>query len=868
MLFPIRRKPLAATLLVIFAVSTALIVHAAPGDLERLHQTFLKPPDDARIMMRWWWFGSAVAKPELEREMRVMKEGGIGGFEIQPVYPVELDDPEKGFINLPYLSDGYIDALKFTAQKARELGMRMDVTLGSGWPFGGPHTPVTEAAGALRCDRIEVAPGTTYVKKPSLANGEKMMATFFAPGDRRQFSSDGLQKIGDGADFTLPTGWSGPHVVMFFISSRSGMQVKRPAVGAEGFVLDHMNRDAIEHHLNVVGTRLMTAFGPNPPYSVFSDSLEVASDWTPDLITEFRKRRGYDLTPYLPALVGDMGEKTGSVRRDWGKTMTELVEERYLMPINEWAHQHHTKFRSQTYGTPPVSLSSNALVDLPEGEHGPAWRQFSDARWASSASHLYGRNVTSSETWTWLHSPAFRATPLDMKAEADLHFVQGINQFVGHGWAYSPASAGEPGWRFYAAAVFNEHNPWWIVMPDAARYFQRVSWLMRQGKPANDIAIYLPTNDAYAAFRPNQDSVDRSMERMIGTTLVPQVLDAGYNFDFIDDGAIDKVGIPHAALILPDVERIPLATLRKIEAYAAKGGIVIATKRLPSMATGLQDAADTQQIKAFAAAMKAHLVTDEKETGKTLTGLLQPDFFAGDPAIGFNHRKLDSADVYFVANTSNHPVHIKAAIRQKDSPAEWWDPFTGKASYASLDNLEYNFAPYESRILVVSKESSVKPEPVASEGQWTDIGASWKGSWTDDPAKKYFSGTVAYETTIPAAHVLDFGPGTPVPQTRMSNGMRAWLDPPVREAATVYVNGQLAGYVWHAPFELDISKFTHAGTNQLKVVVANTAINELAGQALPDYKLLKLKYGDRFQPQDMNDLQPLPSGILGQVRVQ
>ena len=669
MLFPIRRKPLAATLLVIFAVSTALIVHAAPGDLERLHQTFLKPPDDARIMMRWWWFGSAVAKPELEREMRVMKEGGIGGFEIQPVYPVELDDPEKGFINLPYLSDGYIDALKFTAQKARELGMRMDVTLGSGWPFGGPHTPVTEAAGALRCDRIEVAPGTTYVKKPSLANGEKMMATFFAPGDRRQFSSDGLQKIGDGADFTLPTGWSGPHVVMFFISSRSGMQVKRPAVGAEGFVLDHMNRDAIEHHLNVVGTRLMTAFGPNPPYSVFSDSLEVASDWTPDLITEFRKRRGYDLTPYLPALVGDMGEKTGSVRRDWGKTMTELVEERYLMPINEWAHQHHTKFRSQTYGTPPVSLSSNALVDLPEGEHGPAWRQFSDARWASSASHLYGRNVTSSETWTWLHSPAFRATPLDMKAEADLHFVQGINQFVGHGWAYSPASAGEPGWRFYAAAVFNEHNPWWIVMPDAARYFQRVSWLMRQGKPANDIAIYLPTNDAYAAFRPNQDSVDRSMERMIGTTLVPQVSTRAITsissttgqstrWEFRYAGADSAGRGTHSAGDAAEDRslRRERRNRHRHEASAVNG----------NGSAGCRRYAADQRV---AAAMKAHLVTDEKETRQDAHRSVPPDFFAGDPAIGFNHRKLDSADVYFVANTSNHPVHIKAAIRQKDSPA-------------------------------------------------------------------------------------------------------------------------------------------------------------------------------------------------------
>ena len=92
------------------------------------------------------------------------------------------------------------------------------------------------------------------------------------------------------------------------------------------------------------------------------------------------------------------------------------------------------------------------------------------------ASHLYGQPVTSSETWTWLHSPAFRATPLDMKAEADLHFLQGINQLIGHGWPYSPESAGEPGWRFYAAAAFNEHNPWWLAMPDMTKYLQRVSF--------------------------------------------------------------------------------------------------------------------------------------------------------------------------------------------------------------------------------------------------------------------------------------------------------------------------------------------------------------------------------------------------------
>ncbi|MDP9169524.1 MAG: glycoside hydrolase [Acidobacteriota bacterium] len=843
--------------------------HAAPGELDQLRQRFMNPPDDARIMMRWWWFGSAVTKPELEREMKVMKEGGIGGFEVQPVYPLELDDPKTGFVNLPYLSDGYLDALKFAAGKSRELGLRMDVTLGSGWPFGGPHTPVTEAAGALRCDHIVVPANAASIPMPAFSNGETFIAAFLAKGDKRQFDAAGIQQLSkfEANRILLPAGVDGNHVVLAFFASRSGMQVKRPAVNAEGFVLDHYDRAAIEHHLNTVGTKLMQAFGSHPPYSVFSDSLEVfGSDWTPELMTEFQKRRGYDLTPYLPALVGDIGEKTGSVRRDWGRTLTELTEERYLTPISEWAHKHGTKFRSQTYGEPPVVLSSNALVDLPEGEAGPRWRTFSTVRWASSASHLYNRPVTSSETWTWLHSPAFRATPLDMKAEADLHFLQGINQFVGHGWAYSPKSAGEPGWRFYAAAVFNEHNPWWIVMPDVTRYMQRVSFLMRQGKPANDIAVYIPTDDAYENFRAGgQDSVDRSMDQLLGPNLVPQILDAGFNFDFIDDGAIGKLGVPYPILILPNVQRIPLATLRKLNDYVEKGGIVVALKRMPSLAPGLQDAGDTAQIRTVAAAMKVHSVADDARLGSTLAGLMQPDFAANNPAIGFIHRKLPGGDIYFVANTGNQPVHTKAVIRAKNVAGEWWDPFTGAAVSTPVPGgIAVDLEPYESRVLAIFTGSGGAQPAAKAPSVVADI-AFPNASWTD-----IFSGsrTLEQSVNIPAVGsrlFIDFGPGTPVPPSRMANGMRAWLDAPVREAATVYVNGQLAGYVWHPPFRVDITKFAHAGANQIKVVVANTAINELAGQSLPDYKLLTLKYGNRFQPQDMDNLKPLPSGILGRV---
>src|SRR5215472_18688469 len=121
-----------------------------------LRAGFQSPPDDCRIMVRWWWFGPAVVRGELERELRAMQQAGIGGVEVQPVYPLALDDPATGFHNFTYLSQEFLDDLRFAAAVARELRMRFDVTLGSGWPFGGPHIPVTQAAGKLRVVEVSV----------------------------------------------------------------------------------------------------------------------------------------------------------------------------------------------------------------------------------------------------------------------------------------------------------------------------------------------------------------------------------------------------------------------------------------------------------------------------------------------------------------------------------------------------------------------------------------------------------------------------------------------------------------------------------------------------------------------------------------
>lgn len=854
--------------------------------------------------MRWWWFGPAVTKPELERELRAMKQGGIGGVEVQPVYPLALDDPLHGFHNVPYLSDEFIDSLRFASNKAHELGLRFDITLGSGWPFGGPHIPVTQAAGKLRVISIPVTPEMRSVAVPNISAGEELLAAFLT-GDTQSSSSEmqNLSQIRNGR-LTVPTSTQA-RTLLWFIASRTGMTVKRPAIGAEGFVLDHFDQAAIENHLRTVGDRLFTAFEGMPPYAIFSDSLEVySSDWTGDLLQEFRKRRSYDLTPYLPALVEDIGPKTADIRHDWGKTLTELADENYLTPLREWAAQHGTRFRSQTYGIPPVTLSSNSLVDLPEGE-GDQWRKFTPTRWASSASHLYGKNITSSETWTWLHSPPFRATPLDMKAEADLFFLQGINQIVGHGWPYSPPRISEPGWNFYAAAVFNDHNPWWPVMPDVARYLQRISYVLRQGKPANDVAVLLPTDDAWAGFTLGKDSVSESMERLLGPDIIPQILDAGLNFDFIDAAAIDKIGITYPILILPDVKRLPLATYRKVEQYAQNGGVVITTRSTPSTAPGLHESeADTPAIQEISQGLfhspgaKGYFVPDERQLGAVLNQRLTADVSTSPKSstLGFVHRKLPSADVYFLANTSNRSISTVATFRTAAKYAEWWDPFTGEISPVDVGpTIELQMQPYESRVLVFTNQpSSPKSSPKMRTGNEStpsstvDLGGDWTltfpplnrtiqmenlRSWTDDEDTRFYSGSAVYEKDFTAPVVsgarvyLDFGPGTVVEPQKPEAHFRALLESPVREAAQVFVNGQAAGSIWKPPYRVEMTTLLHAGTNHLKIIVYNLAINELSGRELPDYRLLNSRYGQRFVPQDMDNLQPLPSGLLNTPRI-
>src|SRR5277367_5597874 len=586
----------------ILLITTCLGVLAsgvsAQSPIESLKSGFNNPPAEAKPMVRWWWFGTAVEKPEILHELQQMKADGIGGAELAFVYPQVLDDPAKNLINKPFVGPAMLDNVRYAQAEGHKLGLRIDVTLASGWPYGGPATTLTEAAHRLRVLEIPIPADATTPQ------------TFHEH------------------DTSFPASGQ-PRTALVFIDSHTGQVVKRAAVGAEGWVLDPFSHDAVATHLKSVGEPLVKAFGDTPPYAIFSDSLEAyGADWTPTLPVEFLKRRGYDLIPHLPELVAGGTPAADKVRHDWGQTLTELVNQNYLTQINNWAIAHHTKFRSQTYGEPAVNFSSQNLAGLPEGE-GPQWRAFSTLRWATSANHVFGNNVTSGETFTWLHSPVFRATPLDMKTEADIDFIMGENQLIFHGWPYSPPNGEvpEPGWSLYAAAVFNDHNPWHPVMPTVTQYIQRISYLLRQGQPANQVAILLPTDDAWASFSPAHVTVTGAMQKLITPALMSAILSAGYNVDYIDADAINSVGLgTHQILVLPPTDRIPVDTLRKIHAFAQNGGKVLDVAHAPTRdPEGNPSSEITELTKAIM------LVPNTGELTKALDNVGDPDFKLSPP---------------------------------------------------------------------------------------------------------------------------------------------------------------------------------------------------------------------------------------------
>ncbi len=853
-------------------VARSRIMTSAPISLTDFRRTFADPPAEARPMMRWWWFGPDATRADIDRDLAAMAAGGIGGVEVAFEYPVS--QRPRRFGSPEFLAD-----LAYAAERAEQLGLRFDLTLGSGWSFGGPHIGPEHAARKLHWERREIGPRAFQAPRSSGWPYDELIGAYVGAGSLQE-EPDSYDPVPITEDHLQVPEGVGPRVLLTATSRLTGQNVKRAAYGAEGPVHDHYSSAATLCHLDAVARPMVEAVGAGRIGSVFCDSLEVyAADWTPGLGHIFADRRGYRPEPQLWLLATEHSD-AAAFRADFYRTLSELYEENFLVPLADWAHDRGLRVRVQSYGEPPAALSSYRHVDLVEGEQW-GWTGLPMTKWASSAAAHLGVGVVSSETWTWVHAPSFRATPLDLKGEAHEHALLGINQFIGHGWpCRSTETTAGLGTFFYASGAFDDRNAWWPAMPSLMRYLQRLSWVLRQGSPVRDILLYLPTEDAYAAFGPSIDLFT------VSTGLIPAELpralrEGGYDFDLIDDHFLAEL-VPDEStiVVLPGEDtRLRDAVRGRLDAVRAAGGQVLV------VGPGRPGEAAAQLVRDLDAIRPPDIVLDPPtpDVGTVHRRIRLPSATLDDPSLSPASALVGDSgsagigggeiDVWFAANTGPEVRELTVRLRGSGANVEVWDLVSGSMVSGSMVSgstvpgsmvpghvgsagVPLTLHPYQGVLLVGHDEKAEAKEPAVSEPSRPVALTGWRlqrasgedlgpvdlpHHWEEDPRiGPEFSGTMSYLARAPELPAtgrlrLDFGAGERDDREVVIGGMentsyRTKVVPPVREVVEVLVDGQAVGVVWDAPWHLDLGPVgvvVREGST-ITLRVSNTTANALA----------------------------------------
>src|SRR5438094_2197864 len=501
---------------------------------------------EAKPWTRWWWMGSAVDSENLTAELKTLAAAGIGGVEVTSIYGVH--GYERAFV--PYLSDPWIELLLHAASEVGRLGLGLDMPPGSGWRLGGPGVRLEDAVASLRID-VDTVRGTYAAN---------------------------VRPAGD--------------------------KVKRAAPGGEGNALDPFSRVAVQRYLDAYSDRIKTV-PRGTVRAFFHDSFEYTGNGSAELFEEFRRRRGYDLKGYLPALRGE-GDRdvVARVKSDYRETMDEMLLEHLLRPLTAWAHERGSLNRNQAHGSPGNLLDLYAASDIPETElFGPLGDSGSDpviSKFASSAAHVTGRRLTSAETGTWL-GEHFTVTLDQLKQEVDQLFVSGVNHVIYHGTAYSPRDAAWPGWQFYASTELNPRNAIWRDLPALNRYVARVQSILQSGRPDNDVLLYWPlyanwhdTTGLRSDFEVQQPGWLH--KKPVGA-VARELWQRGYGFDYVSDRLLQtSVATPdYRAIVVPPTDHLPDGTFRRLLDLARAGATVIFVDRRPREVPGLSRLAERRR---------------------------------------------------------------------------------------------------------------------------------------------------------------------------------------------------------------------------------------------------------------------------------
>ena len=839
---------------------------------------------------RWWWLGSAVDKPNLTRELEAFAKAGIGGVEICPIYGAM--GAEKRFID--FLSPEWMAMLAHTTTEANRLGLGVDMTTGTGWPFGGPM--VTPDMASCGLDRIvsQVEGGKkTSLKLP--AGKLQCLRAFPESGP----AVDLAEHVKSGTlEWMPPAGkWT-----ISGVSVREAIQkVKRAAPGGQGNVLDPFSPTAMNGYLNAFD-RAFADFSAPKPRAQFHDSFEYyGADWTPGFFDAFESARGYDLRSQLAAFNG-IGEPDtiARVRADYRQTLGELHRD-YLKAWHDWARKNGGVTRNQAHGSPGNLLDHYAVSEIPETEifRHVGEDQIPMLRFAASAAHANGNPLVSAETFTWL-GEHFQVTPEQLKEAADFVFLGGVNHIFFHGIPYSPADASWPGWLFYASTHMGPNGGLWRDLPAFTGYLQRCQAILQDGKPDSEVLLYFPFADLIHGGEEKLPlftvhNQDKWLYPSLFYRTAMELGEKGVAYDFTSDDMLQRATVKDGriilgsnafkALVIPGAKYMPVSTMEALAKLSAQGGkVVFYNDDLPKA----MDAPGFHEHEKRRAALTGLFMQHfPKATGGDIASALQGDCGVKvEPmraaGLRFIRRSHAEGFTYFIVNRSAHEFVGNLPLATSFKSAVILDPWhpESTATVAS-GNIPLRLAPLQSIIIrtftdriVTGKSWSISNEPetfIPLAGPWnvefidggpvapkpmqTGALSSWTAS--PDPAAANFSGTARYSTNF------DFT-APEISLVRLDLGK-------VANTARVSINGKALGISWCAPHVIDITESLKPGKNLLEIEVTNLAANRIADldrRKVPWKQFHEINFVNiDYKPFDASAWPALDSGLLGPVRL-
>lgn len=692
---------------------------------------------------------------------------------------------------------------------------------------------------------------------------------------------------------TLPPGkWT----IMRFGFTSTGAKNGPASPEGTGLEVDKMNREAFKEFYegyvrNVINATKKVA--PQALQYIEIDSYEVGGqNWTNGYENHFQEKYGYELSKFLPLYAGrfvESAEYSNQVLWDIRKLNSDLITTNYFGYFNELCNEDGLLGYAEPYSFngPFNELDAGGQVDIPMGEF---WmHQRFQTETAVSSARIYGKPVISAEAFSALPEINWRSHPGFMKLTGDIAWTLGINEFMFHRFAHQANTKVAPGMTMSQwGSHIDRTQTWWDSAGKAwFKYIARGQYLLRQGKPVSDLLIFVG---------------DGSPNSIVRRSHFKPEIPNSINFDCVNsDALINRVtpqngklvlpdGIVYNALVLFNSKEISIEILRKINALADEGVIIIGSK--PEKPGGYNTS--PKEIAEFSNLVKniwskttSYSYFEWFEIFENNNMLLDLEI-VDRIDINYIHRKTPAEDIYFFYNPDSVEETFNCRFKLKGKIPELWNQTTGEitrlAQFSEVNehtNVPITL-PAEGAVFVVFRESSEKvdavasvlskndyyPELILNESNSVETLVSESGSYTieynsgkkksieindlpapvvpESPWNVKFQNygldtTVVFKKLIDwkdhEAEQIEYYSGTAT-YTSSFNLNEEYFDEDktlildlgkVSIAARVFVNEQEFGVLWSNPFHIDVTNALKIGENTMKVEVTNTWTNRLIG---------------------------------------